>query len=709
MFTSATSTARISLRLMSLFVALVFSLSVSGQTQQGIVKTRGRMVNGQLQPGKGLSGATVQIRNRAAVVSNNNGAFSFPIPSQTYLLQSVRKNGYQLVDADALIKSYKYSTNPLYLVMETPEQQMEDLLEAEEKISKTLREQLQKARAEIQRMKENSAITEAEYQQRIAQLMQEQHDNQKLISEMTERYVQLDYDQMDDFQRKMSELILNGELIQADSLINTKGDVRALVTAQHERREALDAQKEELSKAEVVYQTDLQDLAQRCYGKYEIFKLQHQYDSAASYIDLRAGLEPMQIDWLFDAAVFHAHVNHFEKAEAYYRRVISYLEESGTTDTQENNPMLCVTLNNLGILYNQFHHTEECGLTYQKALEICRRLKESDATYEPMYAQTLNNLAVFYFDCGLLEKSETMFSEVLSIREKWVGVNEMIYKPQLAQTLNNLANLYFQTQRSSKGENLYLRALVLYQELIDEGNVSYEADKAATLANLAALYQHTGQISTSKSHYCEAMVLFSRLAKDAPVPYESSLTKVVGALLGLLSEKNESNYREKLEIYRLLANDHPERYIPLVAQTLNTLADFYDNSHQLGKSESLYTEALETYRRLASLDADTYTPYVARTLGNLSYHFLLTKDYEKAERYARDALAIDSNKIFVYANLAHSLLFQGRYQDAEAIYDKYQNDLKKMILDDFQKFKEYHVIPLAHKEFVEHIITKLNK
>ena len=40
------------------FISFI-ALLASAQTQQGFVKTKGRMVNGQLVPGKGLKSATV--------------------------------------------------------------------------------------------------------------------------------------------------------------------------------------------------------------------------------------------------------------------------------------------------------------------------------------------------------------------------------------------------------------------------------------------------------------------------------------------------------------------------------------------------------------------------------------------------------------------------------------------------------------------------
>lgn len=106
---------------------LLLSIVSFAQTQHGYVKTKGRMVNGQLVHGQGLKGAMVSVKGRTTVlVKSDDGAFSFPVPEAQFRLDSVRKKGYQLVDLDALGKTYKHSTNPIYLVMETPDQQLQD-------------------------------------------------------------------------------------------------------------------------------------------------------------------------------------------------------------------------------------------------------------------------------------------------------------------------------------------------------------------------------------------------------------------------------------------------------------------------------------------------------------------------------------------------------------------------------------------------------
>ena len=137
-----------------LFSALILSVCLTAQTQQGYVKTKGRMVNGKLVPGQGLKGATISIKGRATVLVNaDNGSFSFPVTNQQFRLDSVKKKGYQLVDYEACPKSYTYSPNPIYIIMETPEQQLQDKLDAERKIRRNLQKQLQDKEDELETLK----------------------------------------------------------------------------------------------------------------------------------------------------------------------------------------------------------------------------------------------------------------------------------------------------------------------------------------------------------------------------------------------------------------------------------------------------------------------------------------------------------------------------------------------------------------------------
>ena len=302
-------------------VFLLFGLTLSAQTQQGYVKTKGRMVNGMLVPGQGLKGATVSIKGRTAVlVNDDNGAFSFPVTKAQYRLDSVRKKGYQLVDMEACPRSYKYSSNPLYIVMETPDQQLQDKLTAERKIRRNLQKQLQEREDEIESMKEQQKISDEEYRQALQKLYQDQESNEQLISDMARRYSELDYDQLDEFYRQVSYCIENGELVKADSLLRTKGDVTQQVEAQLRKGQAIQEQEKQLNQAKVVHAADLEELARRCYSYYETFAAQHLNDTAAYYLELRASLDTTNVEWLKDAGSFIVdYIADYDKALRYFQ------------------------------------------------------------------------------------------------------------------------------------------------------------------------------------------------------------------------------------------------------------------------------------------------------------------------------------------------------------------------------------------------------
>jgi uncharacterized protein YPO0396 len=83
--------------------------------------------------------------------------------------------------------------------METPEQQLQDKLNAEKKIRRNLQKQLQDKEDEIEALKEENKITLEEYQKSLQQLYAEQESNEQLIADMAKRYSELDYDQLDEF------------------------------------------------------------------------------------------------------------------------------------------------------------------------------------------------------------------------------------------------------------------------------------------------------------------------------------------------------------------------------------------------------------------------------------------------------------------------------------------------------------------------------
>ena len=272
------------------FCLLFVGISVaSAQTQRGYVKTRGRLQsNGTTIPGTRLSGATVTLKGNNSVTSGANGVFSFVVSNKSFCIINVRKNGYQIYDRDLLGKTHSYSSNDLLVVMDTPDNVLADKLASERKIRRTLQRQLTEKEDEIEALKEQHKITEEQYQKQLQVLYKSQENNEKLIAEMAEHYSTIDFDQMNDFQRRVAAFIQNGELMRADSLLNTKGSMEERRAQIEKNRSILNANAEELKKrqeeqekGEALQTKTIEDFAADCYSRADICKIMHDKDSTS--------------------------------------------------------------------------------------------------------------------------------------------------------------------------------------------------------------------------------------------------------------------------------------------------------------------------------------------------------------------------------------------------------------------------------------------
>ncbi len=446
-------------KLLPITLLLLIATFSFAQTQRGYVKTKGRMVDGKLVHGQGLKGASVSVHGRSAVlVKGDDGAFSFTVTETQFRLDSVRKKGYQLVDMDALSKTYRPSLNPIYLVMETPEQQLQDKLDTERKIRRNMQRKLEEREDEIESLYAKQKMDREEYQQALNKLYADQQNNEMLISEMAKAYSRIDYDQIDELNQRISDAILNGRLTEADSLLRSKGDMNSRI-AEIRKEQQLEAKEEaEMAQRQQNLQTSkegtqkkLEDVAADCYKFYNRFKLANQHDSAAYYIELRAELDTINAKWQYNAGYYYEEQNQHKKAEIYYARALEIFRQLAAANPQAYEPDLAHTLNNLAILYSKTQRFTESEEMYKEALEIFRRLAATKPqAYEPNVAMTLNNLANLYYLIKHFTESEAMHKETLEIYQRLAATNPQAYEPDVASALNNLAILYTNKQRYTK-------------------------------------------------------------------------------------------------------------------------------------------------------------------------------------------------------------------------------------------------------------------
>lgn len=458
-----------------LFTTMMLCIMLSAQTQQGYVKTKGRLANdGSVIPGQGLKGATVSIKGRTAVLVNaDDGAFSFPVPEAQFRVDSVKKKGYQLVDMDALSKTYKHSANPVYFVMETPTKQMEDQMEDFNRINSSQQAMISQLRAEVKQLKAQNKINEEEYSRRLSEIAEMQSESQKLVCEMAERYSKMDFDQLDEFNRQVSWCIINGDLIKADSLIKSKGSMAERSAELDNLHKANSEVRTDLEKSEQLEAKTLEDFAADCYSLFEICKLKHENDSAAYWLELRASKDTTNCQWLNQLGIFITeYLAQYDKGLSYFNKAIEQtIQEEG-----ELNESVADLYNNIGYVYEELGNYDKSLEYYNKALAIWIALQKDN---NPGAATTYNNIGGVYYALAEYDKAFQFLQKALLIRKSVFGENH----PKVALSYSNIGVMYkyYNRQDKTKAFEYYNKALTILENNFGENN-----------PNVATCYQNIG-------------------------------------------------------------------------------------------------------------------------------------------------------------------------------------------------------------------------
>ena len=486
----------------------------------------------------------------------------------------------------------------------------------------------------------------------------------------------------------------------------------------------------------------------------------HAYEQGIELI--RANLSEEELaKSLFEYGHFLQTNKRYDLAEVRYRENLDIYQRLEVISPQAYEPGLATTQNNLGLLYSDTQCYGESEEMYLSAVEIYQRLSVvNPQVYEPDLARAQNNLGNLYRDTQRYEDSEEMYLSVLTVYQRLTIANPQVYEPDLARAQNNLGNLYRDTQRYKESEEMYLSAVEIYQRLsvanpqvyepdlaMVQNNLGllysdiqryedsekmhlsaveiyrrlaaanpqvYEPDLAETQNDLGILYSDTRRYEESEEMYLSAMEIRRRLAVANPQVYEPGLARTQYNLGCLYSdtrryEESEKMYLSAMEIRRRLAVANPQVYEPDLADTQYNLGCLYYNIQRYEESGEMYLSALKVYQRLTVADPQVYEPYLVRACNNLSFLFLAQGNFEEAERYAREGAKYDSTHHTIYTNLAASLLFQGRYAEAEEIYLRYKEELKEDFLSDFEDFYQRGIIPPEREDDVERIKKLLSK
>jgi tetratricopeptide (TPR) repeat protein len=379
--------------------------------------------------------------------------------------------------------------------MEKPEQQLQDQLDAERKIRRNLQKQLQTKEDALEKLKGAKKISPKEYQNALQELYANQENNERLINDMAKRYSELDYDQLDEFYRQVSYHIENGELVKADELLKTKGDISQQVSDIRQRGQVLNEKKALLQEADAVHQADIHEAAQRCYSYFETFAAQSLIDTAAYYLELRASLDTTNLEWVNNAGRFiHDYIGDYDKALSYYQLVLRNARE----EYGENSDWVAVCYSNIGSAYASMGKYDQAQNYDDKAFVIRVALYGPN---HPDVATCYNNKAWICMKQGQYDEALEFYNHALRILMHNYGENH----PLVATCYFNIAQTYYGQEEYDKSAEYHLKALSLRQALLP----SNHPDLAYSYNDIGNLCLNLGQYDNALIYLDNALAIWS--------------------------------------------------------------------------------------------------------------------------------------------------------------------------------------------------------
>lgn len=616
-------------RIITLAIVAIIATTVSAQTQQGYVKTKGRLSStGKVIKGTPLSGAIVQVRGRNSVMSGGNGTFSFSIPSGSFSLESVKKQGYVLNDPDILSKTYSLSKNPLVLVLDNVQQRNEERKAIERKVRSSLWADLNRRDAEIESLKEQNKITEERYRELRQQLTAYEDENQNIIDDMVERYSKIDYDELDKFNLEISNYILNGELLKADSLLKTKGDVHVRADEYHQMRNqisneeiALAERNKKLDKLKEAVQKKLDETARDCYSWFEIYKLKHMNDSAAYYLEMRAELDTTNVEWQLDVADFEMNfVSDLNKAESYYCRALA------TAQKMDDKALEATSYNELGVVYGIKGNFTGAIDNIKKSIAIWEALPEDNYI---RIAENFNNLGFMFGNMGQFKEAQESFEKALQLAKKEDGE----YK-EVATALNNMGMVKYMLGQLDDALALFKEAQTICLQLYNEDH----KEIATGYDNIGGIYARKHEFNDALENNMKALDIRKRLYGEIHPEIATSLVNIGGLYKERGDGEKALEFFEKAKAMFIVFFGENNRYTALC---FNNIGDILCDIGSCEKGLQNLLKALNI--KLSILGEKDLS--VATTYNNIGYAYECMKNYTQALENYEKALSIRLEKL----------------------------------------------------------------
>lgn len=482
--------------------AIIFALFVCtcalAVTQEGFVRTIAR----KNKPSVPVDGAVIRIRgNHNAVQSHEDGEFSLLLYNMEngdpYSIASIVKSGYEPAEQELLGRKIPCSDKvPLEILLVSRAQLQQEKDEIAEKARTNVEAYYEKRLAELNRLLEAQSLSEQEYSRRLEELEGQYERFEPLLQAMSDKLARIDFERLDSLTILIQNAIENGNPEEAERLLHEKGNMEEREAAIREQesqiaraQQTLDQTQARLDQAKAITAQQKRELADDYFRLYSSFLSRFQNDSASFYIQKRAALDTLNVDYQLQAGQFVMKIMaDYPLAKMYFERAYRICE----TQYSELSGQMATTCNELGMIAKKQGDLEGAMVWYNRSLAIREKIRGKNS---PAVAEALNNLGELYRAKKDLKNAMDCHKRALKIREKHFAANSLV----VAESKFNIAGMYYQQGQFDKAETLYLEV----QEV-------YETNPKVQQTRVAAIYNNLGGVCYMQGKYADAAAFFEQ-------------------------------------------------------------------------------------------------------------------------------------------------------------------------------------------------------
>ena len=527
------------------------------QQQQAIVKTHARQrLDGTTSKCEYVSSAIVSIKNGAQVVSDNRGRLSFNVDAKScYYVSSAYKKGYQVTDMSVLTNGHYYSGNePLIIYMQNIVELEQERASYKRVIRSHYQNEINKRQDVIDSLRRHNLATIEELRALQQEIDKAWEDAENVVSDMTERYLLVDFDYATDTDKRISTLILNGKLDEAKREVNP---------------ESVEEKVRQVKIAQIALDNARDDAARYCMHLVDIYTLENKRDSVAHYLDLRASLDRANVDWQLAAGLY------MSDYLCDYSRALSICEPALKYSLDHYGDMHSITAllyNDIGTVYDDQGNYSEALTYFLKSLEIFRKVLGDEHVST---AASYNNIGNVYSNQGNYSAALEYYFKSLEIRKKVLGEEHV----STAASYNNIGNVHSNQGNYSAALECHFKSLEIFKKVLGDEH----KNTAGSYNNIGMVYSDQGNYSAALEYYFKSLEIYKKVLDDEHKDTAGSYNNI-----GSIYVK-QGNYSEALEYYlksrEILKKVLDDEHINIASSYYNIGGVYY--------LQGLYSEALE--------------------------------------------------------------------------------------------------------------------